>query len=217
MAKSSLTEDSSLATHTVSNQVYGTISGRRIAPSMILRKLLSLAAALRQHATGRWARRVGLTLLLSLVGLSTGLRVRSYLLTRRIQAVLAGLQQLKVDTTKEEELPQTVPYLAREPFERREGTHLLHYYRATLSNEKDYRWLYSVPRFVRELWPPTIGDGKVTDKWNAMEVSLKAAYILGWRHLSFSAIVTVVDGRVSQTGYYIEPDVFMGWPRGYLL
>ncbi|MGO9013149.1 MAG: hypothetical protein ACLQPN_23880 [Bryobacteraceae bacterium] len=157
-------------------------------------------------------------MLVATVGLSTGIRIRSYLLTRRIQAVLAGLQQLKVDATKEEDLPRTVPYLVREPFERREGKHLLRFYGAALSNEKDYyQWLRWVPRFVLDLWPPKMPAGGVTDKWSAMDVSLKAAYILGWRYLSFSAFVTVVDGRVSRISYGIEPDVFMGWPKGYLV
>jgi len=195
----------------------GPIAGRRLAPGMIPRKLLLLAAVLRRHATGRCARRVGLILLVALVGLSTGIRVRSYLLTRRIQTVLNGLQQLKVDVTKEEDLPRTVPYLVREPFERREGTLLVRYYRAELSNEKDYRWLWSVPRLILELWPPKIWEGGAPDKWNAMGGSLKAAYVLGWRHLSFSAGVTVVDGRVSSAGYDIEPDVFLGWPKGFLV
>jgi hypothetical protein len=50
-----------------------------------------------------------------------------------------------------------------------------------------------------------------------MGVALKAAYILGWRYLSFSAGVSVIDGRVSGFGYGIEPDVFLGWPKGYLV
>ena len=177
------------------------------------------AAALGRHATGRRGRRFGIVLLVALAGLSGGIRVRSYLLTRKIQAVLVGLQQLKVDTTKEEELLRTVPYLVREPFERREGLHLTRYYRSALSNEDDYyrfpRW---VPGWVLDLSPPEAKLGSLKDiKWNAMGVSLKAAYILGWRYLSFFADVTVLDGRVSKISYGIEPDVFMGWPKGYLV
>ncbi|MGA3259573.1 MAG: hypothetical protein ABSE35_11900 [Bryobacteraceae bacterium] len=185
---------------------------------MILRKLSLFAAVLRRHVTGRRARRVGFILLLALVGLSTGVRIRSYLLTRRIQAVLAGLQQLKVDATKEEDLSRTVPYLVREPFERREGTHLIRFYGAVLSNGDDhYHWQRWVPKFVLELWPSKRWEGGAQDKWSAMDVSLKAAYILGWRYLSFSAFVTVLDGRVSKISYGIEPDVFMGWPKSYLV
>ena len=181
-------------------------------------QLSLFAGALRRHATGHRARRVELILLFALVGLSTGIRVRSYLLTRRIQAVLAGLQQVKADTTKEEDLPRTVPYLVRQPFERREGTHLLRYYRAELSNGDDYyHWVRWAPKFVDGLWPSKRREGAAPDKWNAMDGSLKAAYILGWRYLSFSAGVTVVDGKVSRIWYSIEPDVFLGWPKGYLV
>lgn len=60
---------------------------------------------------GRRARRVYLALLLALVLLSTGLRVRSYLLTRKIYAVLSGLEQVRIDKTTEQQLMRTVPYL----------------------------------------------------------------------------------------------------------
>jgi hypothetical protein len=185
---------------------------------MILRKLLCLAAVLSRHVTGRRARRVGFILLLALVGFSIGIRVRSYLLTRKIQAVLAGLQQLQVDATKEEDLQRTVPYLVRQPYERRDGTHLIRFYQAVLTNERDYyQWQQWVPEFVHELWPSKIWEGGAPDKWSAMDGSLKVAYILGWRYLSFSTGVTVVDGTVSRISYGLEPDVFVGWPRGYLV
>lgn len=196
----------------------GRISGSRLAQNILLRKLLTHAALLWRHATGRRARQIGFTLLLALVGLSTSIRIRSYLVTRRIQAVLTGLGQLRVDTTKEEALLRTVPYLVREPFERREGTHVLRFYGAEFSNLDDYyHWRPWVPKFVLDLCPARIGEGGTTDKWNAMDGSLKAAYFLGWRYLSFSAFVTVLDGRVSKISYGIEPDVFMGWPKGYLV
>ena len=169
----------------MSNPVCGTISERWLCAKDDPSETVAICRSTRAACDGRRARLVGFILLLALVGLSTGIRVRSYLLTRRIQAVLAGLQQLKVDTTTEEELARTVPYLVREAYERREGTHLLRYYQAAVSNEKDYRWLRSVPRFVFELWPSKFGEGGVTDKWNAMDGSLKAAYILGWRNLPF--------------------------------
>jgi hypothetical protein len=107
---------------------------------------------LKRYVTGPHLRRVGLIFLLALIGLSAGIRVRSYLLTRRIHAVLVGLQQLEIDRTKEEELLRTVPYLVRDPVEHREGTDVRRYYLATLSNENDYwHWLRWVPRFVFEL------------------------------------------------------------------
>jgi hypothetical protein len=150
--------------------------------------------------------------------LSSGVRVRSYLLTRKIQAVLAGLQQLEIDVTKEEALPRTIPYLIRQPYERRDGTRLLRFYGVELSNGDDYyQWQRWVPNFVSKIWPSKRWEGQALDKWNAMDGPLKTAYLLGWRYISFSAHVTVADGKVSSVGYGIEPDVFFGWPKGYMV
>jgi hypothetical protein len=200
----------------VSNVEYGTVSGSALTLNMILPKLLSWVAALWRQATEGRVRRFCLVLLLLLLVLSSGIRVRSYLLTRRIQAVLFGLEQLKVDATSEKQLLQTVPYLIRDP-ESREGTHVRHHYRVRLSNEDDARWPQSMPKLFLPLWPPVRGEGPITDKWNAMDFALKAAYILGWRYLSFSADVKVLDGTVSAIWYGIEPDVFLGWPVSYLV
>jgi hypothetical protein len=50
-----------------------------------------------------------------------------------------------------------------------------------------------------------------------MDGAHRIAYILGWRHLSFAASVTVLDGTVSGIAYGIEPDVFVGSPISYLV
>jgi len=151
-------------------------------------------------------------------GLSTGVRIR-FVFTHpgESRQYSAGLQQLKVDATKEEDLSRTVPYLVREPFERREGTHLIPFLRGQCYRTEMTTTTGSdgVPKFVLgALAVPRDWEGGAQDKWSAMDVSLKAAYILGWRYLSFSAFVTVLDGRGfrrSRNG--IEPDVFMGWPK----
>src|ERR1039457_3114010 len=46
---------------------------------------------------------------------------------------------------------------------------------------------------------------------------VKIAYVLGLRHMSLAAAVTVLDGTVSSIQYSIEPDVFLGWPVSYLV
>jgi hypothetical protein len=154
-------------------------------------------------------------LLLLLVVFSGGIRVRSYLLTRRIQAVLSGLGQLRVDATSEEQLLKTVPYLVRDPHEGRMGAHVQRYYRVSISNEDD-RWMKWVPNVLSSLWPAP-SDIPIRDKWGCLNLPLKTAYVLGWRHLAFAASVTVLDGTVSRTWYGLEPDVFLGWPRSYLV
>ena len=50
--------------------------------------------------------------ILALVVFSIGLRVRSYLLTRKIYAVLFGLEQVRMDVTTEEQLKKVVPQLS---------------------------------------------------------------------------------------------------------
>jgi hypothetical protein len=54
-------------------------------------------------------------------------------------------------------------------------------------------------------------------KWGFLDLPSKAAYVLGLRHLSFDASVSLLDGTVSSIWYDIEPDVFLGWPVGYLV
>jgi hypothetical protein len=184
------------------------------------RKLLSHIATLGRIVAGRRARQLYLTFLLLVVAISSVIRVRSYLITRRFQIVLARLAQLKVDSTSEEQFVRSVPYLLRDAEEEdREGTHLRHFYRGVFSNDNDMRWL----RWFRWMaWPFTprssgFSDRGVENKWNCLDASLKAAYLLGWRHMAFHAGVVVEDGVVSSVSYDIEPDVFAGWPASYLV
>ncbi len=132
--------------------------------------------------------------------------------------MLSGLAQVRVDQTTEERLLKTVPYLVRSTFEKHEGTSLERFYSVQISNGED--GLHYVrgdcPSFFTEIWPHG-QDHPVKDKWAILHFPLKAAYVLGWRHLSFAADVTVRDGVVSRTSYKIEPDVFLGWPASYLV
>jgi hypothetical protein len=166
-----------------------------------------------------------LAVLVVLVALSSGIRVRSYFLTRRIQAVLLGLEHVRVDATSEEQLLRTVPYLMGAPEERRLGTRVYRYYRVRLSNEDDRKWLRWLrwTKFVTRVMPslvPTYSEAGATGKWGwkwGMDAPLWVASLLGWRHLSFVAEVRILDGKVSSTWYGLEPDVFAGWPVSYLV
>jgi len=62
--------------------------------------------------TGRIARRVYAAIFLLLLFATASIRIYSYILTRRIQAVISGLSELHIDQTTEEELVRTVPHLA---------------------------------------------------------------------------------------------------------
>jgi len=59
--------------------------------------------------SGRWARRVSLVILLLLLIISTATRLRTYFLTRKIEAVLQGLSEIRLDQTTEEQMTKMLP------------------------------------------------------------------------------------------------------------
>jgi len=140
-------------TFAVSNLRYEPSSANRAEPRMIHGTRFSWATGLCRSVTGRPARRFYLALLLLLVVFSGSIRVRSYLLTRKIQVVLSGLEQLRVDATSEEQLLRTVPYLVRDPREIRVGARVHRGYRASFSNEEDMWMAYRLRGFFQSVWP----------------------------------------------------------------
>jgi hypothetical protein len=154
---------------------------------------------------GRRALGIYLTFILVLVALSGGLRVRTYLLTRRIYEVLAGLEKVRVDMTTEQQLANIVPYLTSTD-DPRSGTR---YYRVQITNNEQH-WLTRVPSSLGFLLDAKGFGGQ--NKWGYLNPPLKVAYVLGMRHLSFSASVVVLNGIVSSTRYELEPDVLLGYP-----
>ena len=131
--------------------------------------------------TGRWARRIYVSILLFALCLATVARVRSYLMARKIQAVLARLAEIRVDETTEEQLLKAVPYLGRSERDGEVGGIAEHWRHLELSNESD--WLVQ----------PDIADGP--------DLLGKIARWLGYRYMSFDASVLVHDGRVSRVEY----------------
>jgi hypothetical protein len=153
----------------------------------------------------RWfivARRIFLGLGLLIVLLSIGLRVRTYLLTREIYVVLAGLERVQIDKTSEAELPTMVPYLAF-AFSGKDGERI---YQVKIANN----YVPSIAR-IYGIWPTGF------DEWNVTSLVVKAASALGWRNLSFGASVNVLNGTVSGLGYGFEPDVPHGIPPDILI
>jgi|SRR5271157_466738 len=167
---------------------------------------------------GRRALRLCLALpLLAVLLLTAGLRVHSYLLTRKIQAVLSGLERLREDQTSEQELLKTVPYLVRHSFVRdtSSGKERFYYYYVRVSNEDEILWLgrllYTRP--FQFLWPWRAQEGQ-GEPWT---VPLRAAYWLGFRYVEFGAAVHVLDGRVSSVHYVVGRDMLFGWPHPSLI
>jgi hypothetical protein len=64
--------------------------------------------------TGRWARRTYVVTLFLLLLITTAAWLRVYIMARKIQAVLNGLAEIRVDQTTEEEVTKLVPYLTQQ-------------------------------------------------------------------------------------------------------
>jgi hypothetical protein len=165
---------------------------------------------------GRLARRAYLALFLLVIAFSTAVRIRTYLLTRRIHDVLSGLEQVHVDTTTENQLLKAVPSLLLAGQERHTQLGVERVFLMKISNEDDIHWMRWVPGFLFSLWPPRM-DIPVRNKWDYLDLPSKAVYLLGWRQLVFTASVSVLNGTVSSTAYDLEPDVRFGFPVGYLV
>jgi hypothetical protein len=190
----------------------------RLVGNMRGRTRLSPGPWLYRFFLGGRARQICGALLLLLLVLSIALRVHSFVLTRKIHAVLSGLQQVRVDVTTEDQLVKAVPFLTLDRARRvqsGEGRR----YRVEISNSyHDLRWTRWAPSFLFTLWPGSgFTETTVKDKWNFLSLPAKVAYLLGWRNLSFRAYVTVLNRTVTATGYDIEPDIVIAYPLSYFV
>jgi len=131
--------------------------------------------------TGRWARRTYAAILLLLLILTTTVRLRSYFMARRIQAILRGLAQVRVDQTTEEQLTKTLPYLTRNEEEWKNDGITERWYYVRVSNESNQLWAESF--FWRFPWAGQLAD------W------------LGYRYMSFDASALVQNGRAARVSY----------------
>src|SRR5438874_13460307 len=107
---------------------------------------------------GRIARRVYLSIILLFLFMSVGLRAYTYLLTGRMQAVVAGLSKLQIDKSTEQELVRLVPYLEQGKFESRVKPSIEagdveagqeRFYSVTVSNEPLWMRFYNTINFLK--------------------------------------------------------------------
>jgi hypothetical protein len=147
--------------------------------------------------TGRWARRAYAAIILIALCLTAAARIRSYLLGRRIQAVLHGLAQIRVDQTTEEQLLKTVPCLTRSEHEWKAGGIVQRWYYTEIYNESDRL----MPHFV-----------VYSTGWSG-----RLAYWLGYRYMSFGARVLVWNGRVSSISYGLAKEGVVPRAAGYVV
>lgn len=140
--------------------------------------------------TGRLARRIYFAIFLLLVCVPLVPRFRNMLRARKFQAVLAGLERLKVDQTTEAELVRLVPYLTRGYSEKDRGGNVVTWYGLEFSNEFDWS----------SRWPYLFGLDNAGDYYRMR----KLARLLGTSFLSFGAAVLVRDGKVSRVSYGVD-------------
>lgn len=173
-------------------------------------RLVSRLLAIWRGVLGRSVRRVTIVLLLIFISLSAVLRCRTYLLTRRIQAVLAGLAQVRINQTTEGQLLKAVPSLTRYGHDTQYGEGVERLYHVTISNDGEAGGYAGdgMDSGVFLFVLPLRDDQFPRNKWAAMSLPFNVAYVLGWRHLLFRASAIVLDGVVAKTASEIEPDAF---------
>jgi hypothetical protein len=129
--------------------------------------------------TGHFARRVYMGILFLLLLFTTAARLRSYLMARKIQAVLKGLAEVRIDQTSEEQLRKLVPYLIQKDWKIGDISHRGFY--VSISNESHSQFLGLIA--------------------SILDRSGQLLYGLGYRFMSFDAGVLVENGKVSQVSY----------------
>jgi len=131
--------------------------------------------------TGTVARLTYAAVILIALSLTTAARIRTYFMVRRIQGVLHGLAEMRVDETNEDQLLKSLPHITRSPQERKALGRTQRFYHMEISNESD--WLMAHMTAYPTNWLRLIADG------------------LGYRFVSFDATLLVENGKVSNVSY----------------
>ena len=152
--------------------------------------------------TGRWARRIYLAILLLLFLILTATRLRSYFMARKIEAVLHGLGEIRLDQTTEEQMTKMVPYLREKDW--KAGAFSYRSYYVHISNESD-----RLPRVV------ALGLSRAQSYQLAQWLGHLADW-LGYRYISFDAGVLVQDGKVAQAQYGLANQWIRPQAPGYV-
>jgi hypothetical protein len=131
----------------------------------------------------RWARRAFGAILLLLLVISVAARLNMYFMTRKIEAVLHGLSEIRLDETTEEQMTKMIRYTTEKDW-KGQGFSYRSYY-VQISNETNGSpWpngLTYSPRLARLL--DRIGG------------------LLGYRYISFEASLLAQGGKVTQLDY----------------
>ncbi len=150
-----------------------------------------------RQVTGRSARRIYISVLVLLLCVTTVVRVRTFLMVRRIQRVLDGLAEIRIDQTTEQELLKKMPYLIRSQYDLKGNGIVEQQYYVEISNESDPWWFWSMAHHL--------------------DVSGGFASLLGYRFISFDAGVFVQDGKASQVSYGLSRVLVRPKAAGYIV
>ena len=154
-------------------------------------------------------RRVFLAFTILLLAVTTIVRVHSFVLTRRMERVIAGLSKLQIDQSTEEDIKRTIPQMVRwqqsiELGRSREtgdiDTGIEQGYYVEISNESG--WM----KFGRLIGPFVSCCVNTTYNKDGYEKNwiLALTNLLGYRYVHFSASVVLLNGQVSRISYGIQ-------------
>ena len=149
---------------------------------------------LAKTVSGRSARRIYLGVVVSLLLLSTVVRIRAYFMTRKIEAVLHGLSEVRLNQTTEEEMAKAVPYLSEREWK---GYRV---YFVSVSNERSFLF-----------WSRILMNSCEFAPWLRRFMDL-----LGYRYIGFNAQLLVRDGKVSHVEYGLANQLIRPQVAGYV-
>ena len=121
-------------------------------------------------------------------------------MTQRIQAVLHGLLQIRIDETTEAELLKIAPELTAFDYSQRPEFAAEHHYHFDISNKQDW-WYVMRPPVASLLYEP--GRSETGDR----PIPTAIGNWLGLRFLGFNAHVIVLNGKVSKIYYELAWDL----------
>jgi len=158
---------------------------------------------------GRILLRVLLAFVVLIFAMTTIVRIHSFVLTRRMERVIAGLSKLQIDQSTEEDVKLAMPQLVRwqsdGQLERSHETGDIDIgiekgYSVSISNESG--WM----KFGGLISPITSCCVNTTHTKDGYEHNwiLALANLLGYRYVNFSASVVLLNGRVSSISYGIQ-------------
>lgn len=167
-----------------------------------IRRKFPFTVSLARTLTGRWARRFFVIVLFFLLLITTVARLHSYFMVRRIESVLYGLSEMRLDQTTEEQMLKTVPFMTRRDWDSKSGS--VHDYYVHISNESN-SLMYSLAVILNAVRSERLVAG--------VERSLDA---LGYRFISFDARILVQNGKVSEINYGLANQVEYPRDPGYI-